>query len=547
MVARSSLRTLRPATAARRVGLVVRVSTDMQARNPEGSLTTQLQRLRQQIALKQANGGPDWTEVAVYELRAISGKHSVRSKEFERLYDDVRAGRVNTVMFTALSRLCRSVKDFLGFVEFLETHGSNFISLKEDYDTTTAQGRLIITIMMALAEFEREQTGERTRDAFQARTERGLWNGGRLVGYDLDPIRKGYLIPNEAEVALVNFAFDTYLDCASMVDTTTALNSHGYRTKSYKSRREVEHPGKEFALTTVQHLLKNVSYIAKKLVCDDAGEHLVNAVWPPIVDQEKFDRVQALLAANGRTKHNGATPVRHAHILSRGLLVCGRCRSPMQGRSGTGRGGSPYFYYVCTGSDCGLRVVAAEVEDAVIARIGALASDETTVTKIVETANGRLQRQLPAMEKQLRAQQRSLKGVRAEAEKLLCSDGAGSLGAGRSFLTDRLDELSRRREELESASRESENQIADCRQATLDPIAVREGLANFHRVYAHLKPFERQELIRLILHRAEISDRELVLEIYKGACAFTQAPKSDTRFERPIWLPGRDSNPEPIG
>lgn len=138
----------------------------MQVRNPEGSLTTQLQRLRQQIAFKHASSDADWSEVAVYELRAVSGKDSVRSSEFERLYEDVRTGRVNTIMFTAPSRLCRSVKGFLGFVEFLETHGANFISLKEDYDTTTAQGRLIITIMMALAEFEREQTGERTRDAF---------------------------------------------------------------------------------------------------------------------------------------------------------------------------------------------------------------------------------------------------------------------------------------------------------------------------------------------------------------------------------------------
>ena len=166
MVARPSLRALRPQEDDRRVGMVVRVSTDLQARNPEGSLTTQLQRLRQQVALKQANSLVGWNETALYELKAVPGKDSVRSPEFERLFADIRSGRVNTVMFTALSRLCRSVRDFLQFVAFLEEHGANFISLKEDYDTTSAHGRLIVTTIMALAQFEREQTAERTRDAF---------------------------------------------------------------------------------------------------------------------------------------------------------------------------------------------------------------------------------------------------------------------------------------------------------------------------------------------------------------------------------------------
>ena len=98
---------------ARRVGLVVRVSTDIQAANPEGSLTTQLKRLRQQIAYKRDTVGEPWEEAAVYELRAISGKDSVRSPQFRRLFQDIEAGRVNTIICTSLSRVCRSLRDFL--------------------------------------------------------------------------------------------------------------------------------------------------------------------------------------------------------------------------------------------------------------------------------------------------------------------------------------------------------------------------------------------------------------------------------------------------
>ena len=167
----------------------------------------------------------------------------MRSQEYAELFTAIKAGRINTILCTALERLCRSVSDFLWFFEFINQHGVEFVCLKQQYDTTTPQGKLFVTIMIALAEFEREQTAERTRDATQARSERGLWNGGQLLGYDLDSDHKGYLIPNEDEVALVNFAFDTYISCGSLRDTMTALNAHGYRTKSYQSRREKVHGG----------------------------------------------------------------------------------------------------------------------------------------------------------------------------------------------------------------------------------------------------------------------------------------------------------------
>jgi site-specific DNA recombinase len=160
--------------AMRRAGLVVRVSTDRQAITEEGSLKNQLQRLRQHIEYKTVACEEEWAEAEVYELKAISGKDSLRSAEFDRLFADIRSGRVNTVLCTALDRICRSVKDFLHFFEFLNEHGVEFVCLKQHYDTTTSQGKLFITIMMALAEFEREQTSERNREATAARAERGL-------------------------------------------------------------------------------------------------------------------------------------------------------------------------------------------------------------------------------------------------------------------------------------------------------------------------------------------------------------------------------------
>ncbi|MCK9520913.1 MAG: recombinase family protein, partial [Dehalococcoidia bacterium] len=191
MVAKRSAAALSVVRPRRDAALIVRVSTDMQARNPEGSLKNQLQKLRQHIEYKTEMAGEEWTEVAVYELKGVSGKNSARSREFELLFADIRAGRVNTVICTSIERLCRSLRDFLNLFELFVENGVEFIALKQQYDTTTPQGKLFITILMALAEFEREQTAERTRDAALARAERGLWNGGRILGYDLDPERQG--------------------------------------------------------------------------------------------------------------------------------------------------------------------------------------------------------------------------------------------------------------------------------------------------------------------------------------------------------------------
>jgi site-specific DNA recombinase len=258
-------------TVQKRVGLVTRVSTDRQAMTEEGLLKNQLQRLRAHVEYKAAVAGKDWQEAGVYELKAVSGKDSMRSAELQRLFADIRAGRVNTVMCTALDRICRSVKGFLWFFEMLNEHGVEFVCLKQNYDTTTPQGKLFVTIMMALAEFERDQTAERNRDTTAARSERGLWNGGQLLGYDLDTDHKGNLIPNPEEVTLVNFAFDYYLEHGSIKDTVEGLNRRGYRTKAYASRRGKFHPGVEFGTSSVQYMLKNPAYIGKKEIDKKTG------------------------------------------------------------------------------------------------------------------------------------------------------------------------------------------------------------------------------------------------------------------------------------
>ena len=403
-------------------GLTTRVSLDEQARNSEGSLANQLQHLRAHIQYKKESGGEDWRESGVYELRGVSGKNSVRSQEFQRIFDDIRAGRVNALLVTALDRICRSVSDFLAFFEFLTEHGVQFVSLREQFDTTSPQGKLQATMLMALAEFERAIIAQRTSEAMADRAERGSWNGGQLLGFNLDPQRPDYLVPNEEEALLVNLALDTYLELGSVKETADTLNRRGYRTKSYTSRRGQHHPGNMFRISSRQYLLKNVAYIGNKEIVQDgvSGQErrLVDAVWDPIVSEEKFLAVQRLMADNGQTHRSGASSLQHVYPLS-SLIHCKRCGSKMEGESVAGRVGKKYFYYRCSNKECGMRVTAHEVEEAIVERLHLLAEDPQLLDKLTAETNRKLQRTRPKLERQQAGIEKDLKEVKNAADRLL--------------------------------------------------------------------------------------------------------------------------------
>jgi hypothetical protein len=124
---------------------------------------------------------------------------------------------------------------------------------------------------------------------------------------------------------------------------------------------------------------------------------------------------------------------------------------------------------------------------------------------------------------------------------------------GRTFLNERLGELAQQREQLEHAVAEAEDAVLRAQSDVIQADTVRDALANIGAVYEQLKSTERKELMQLVLRRVDVNERQIVLEIYGGACASAaQTPsiassKSASRSVAPNWLPGQDSNLQPIG
>jgi len=502
-------------------GLYIRVSTEKQAKVEEGSLKNQDHHLTQHVSMKSQLGQEPWTIVERYVDEGISAKNTNRPA-YQRMMQDIKQGRINTVLCLALSRISRSTRDLLDLVDFFQEHKVDFICLKEDVDTTSPMGRLLLTFMGGLNQFEREQTGDRTRSAILARSERGLWNGGQLFGYSLDANRKGYLVVNEQEAQIVRFAFSTYLEEGSVLRTAEVLNARGYRTKSYTSRRGNLHPSARFVHSNVYHLLTDQAYIGKKEINkyvsrkpwsreeDASGRYrTVDAVWPAIVDIDKFAEVQKLLKLNCAVRGNSAAPRKHFYLLNGGMLYCRKCGGKMVGRNGTGqKTRKAYYYYGCTNKECRLKYPQAEVERTAGELVLHVGKRERILRKVVGKLNQRLKNSLPKIEAEKRAQELELKCVNEEAQRLLSSQD-WSQGA-KGFVDEKLLKLGDARKHLEEGLAKLRSELSAVNATELSELDVK-GLLDEagSAIMDNLKPYQRKELLQKAIHRLEISDEAI--------------------------------------
>jgi len=273
--------------------LYIRVSTD--AQYEEGySVDAQKQKLEQYCRLK------DITDYQFYIDGGWSGSN-IERPEMKRMIDNIRSKQVSAVVVYKLDRLSRSQKDTVFLLEdVFIPNGCNFISLNENFDTTTPYGKAMIGILSVFAQLERENIRERTRMGMQERVKSGLWMGGGRVpfGYDYDP-GKDVLIPNE-HAKDVKQIYELYLQ--------------GYSTTQLAEMFDVSEDKQ------ITDILTRVTYLGKIRF---RGE-TYDARHEAIIDRELWDRVQR---EHERRSTKKAVP---ASYLLTGLLYCGRCGAKMR-------------------------------------------------------------------------------------------------------------------------------------------------------------------------------------------------------------------------
>jgi DNA invertase Pin-like site-specific DNA recombinase len=219
-----------------RCAIYTRVSTDHGLEQDFNSLDAQHDAAQAYIR-SQAHAG--W---ALIRTRYDDGGYSGGSTErpaLQRLLADVRARKVDVIVVYKVDRLTRSLADFAKLVELFDGHGVSFVSVTQQFNTTTSMGRLTLNVLLSFAQFEREVTSERIRDKVAASKRKGLWVGGIVpLGY---ATRDRKIVAVEEEAERVRTIFRRYLELGSLNLLMVDLRERGIVTKlrSLKTGRTI--------------------------------------------------------------------------------------------------------------------------------------------------------------------------------------------------------------------------------------------------------------------------------------------------------------------
>ena len=282
----------------------------------------------------------------------------------QRLLTDIRAGRIDIVVVYKVDRLTRSLADFARLVELFDAQSVSFVSVTQQFNTTSSMGRLTLNVLLSFAQFEREVTGERIRDKIAASKKKGMWMGGNVpVGYDAS---ERMLVINPAEAETVRRIFALYRELGCVRRVKEEADRLGLRTKCSTTTNGTERGGKPFSRGHLYTLLSNPIYTGQ--IAHKGKLH--PGQQPALIDDESWSTVRNQLAANTRD-HRRRAKAAEASLLA-GLLVDDR-----GGRltpSHAVKKGRRYRYYVSAalitdaGKDRaqGWRLAATEIEEAVI-------------------------------------------------------------------------------------------------------------------------------------------------------------------------------------
>ena len=279
-----------------------------------------------------------------YNDGGLSGG-TLQRPALQSLLADIQARKIDIVVVYKVDRLTRSLADFAKLVELFEQHGVSFVSVTQQFNTTSSMGRLTLNVLLSFAQFEREIAGERIRDKFAASRAKGMWMGGSVpLGYE---VQNRKLIVNETEAETVRLIFARYLALGCVSRLRADLEVKGVRSKQRILTSGRVLGGCSFGRGALYHMLQNRIYrgevVHKGIVYP--GEHSA------IVDEKLWNEVQARLSGN-------LTSRRQARIES-GAVLSGLIfddRGNRMSPTYTVRRGNRYRYYISQAQLRGKRV-----------------------------------------------------------------------------------------------------------------------------------------------------------------------------------------------
>ncbi len=360
--------------ARARCAIYTRKSTEEGLEQAFNSLDAQREACAAFITSQKHEG---WATIpAHYDDGGYSGGNMERPG-LQQLLADIEAGRIDVIVVYKVDRLTRALADFAKLVEIFDRCDVSFVSITQQFNTTTSMGRLTLNILLSFAQFERELIGERVRDKIAASRKKGIWMGGTVpIGYDA---RDRKLVVNPEEAKTVNDIFRRYLRLKSVRALQLELAETDIRTKQRYRPDGTLYGRQRFSQGALYLLLQNPTYRGEAVHKGKAypGEHAA------IVEPDLWDAVQATLTSNRTARINGTNTKSPSLLTGKIFDETGQRLTPTH----TLKKGIRYRYYASASLLSGksidktkcLRVPAGDLEKIVIQQLHGFLTDRKSI------------------------------------------------------------------------------------------------------------------------------------------------------------------------
>jgi site-specific DNA recombinase len=405
-----------------KVSLYIRVSTEKQLEGD--SLEEQESELKKFCEYKK------YLIHKIHIERGQSAKDTNRV-EYQKLLADIKNKKINAIIVKKLDRLSRSLLDFEEFMRTAQEFNVEFISLRENFDTTNAIGKAMLRVALVFAQLEREQTAERISDVMTYRASQGLFNGG-IVPYGYDVINKE-LIPHKQEKKFIQLMFNKFIETKSTTKVERELQSLGAKTRQ----------GLVLERRTIQKMLCNTIYIGKIRW----KNNVYLGVHQHLVTEDIFNKVQTIFQTR--------CCVRDSKLIKgllRGLLFCGVCKSAMTPNYTKKKNGKIYFYYRCvstlnviTNKGCKNKYLKMEKANQSIIDKLLEFSTETKLAEMEQEINNKnlkTQKEISVLNTELSGLESHLKDIKTKKDRYLDSLVSNNFaGQERTAINNKIEEF----------------------------------------------------------------------------------------------------------
>ncbi len=507
-----------------------RVSTDEQANVIEGSLDNQRHRMKSFVEFKNIQD-KNWGDIVDFYIDDGYSAGDTKRPQYQRLIRDIKAGKVNMVMVTELSRLSRDIPDFCALKKLFDDYHVSFLSIKEQFDTSTPSGELMLYQLISLAQFERKQTAERVAVNCHSRSLRGLLNGGpAILGYDkLDDNKTTFKI-NEAEASSVRTIFKLYTENLTLGRTIRELEAMGITPKARQGKKQRLAAEGRWTYESLSSVLQNKSYIGLKEINKankDKEEgylkpwqkySIVKASWPAIIDEDTFKNVQRILEdSKSKERLRLDTSVKRVFLASQ-ILICGECGRKLVGSSAHGKN-KVHRYYVHA-SKMGdtikcpkKRYSADEIETGLVDRLteillraGHFENVSENIRKQVSTAPEEIKRQIAGVQAEI---QKTTIAIR-RTFKIQAEMDADSEGI--KLVAQELQELGRKQSSLEVRLQDLKSQESYKDDVDNSIVDLKTRIEQFTRGWKKASVMMRKSLFKDLLFAVVVVPKGLQIE-----------------------------------